>query len=247
VFALTPECTRVQWNTSNVSSRDFTRIRDGGSGDCIIGECERVEFQRRQASVLQINYFPQLNTRCSMKRPLLLTAVVLFLTIPFVASSQSYFEDGKSYVGPSVGLSFLGSALQFGANYEYGMKTEFGMIGVGGVLRYWGYSEDFGYGSYSYTNILIGAQGNYHFKMKPGSKLDPWAGIILGYDASSAKWTGGSTFFGFEPSASSSGGLVLNAQGGARYWFSPTMAVRASIGYGSLSYGALDLGIDFKF
>jgi hypothetical protein len=181
-----------------------------------------------------------------MKRSLLVTAVVLFLAIPFVASSQPYFEAGKSYVGPSVGLSFLGSALQFGANYEYGMKMEFGTIGIGGIFRYWGYSEDWGYGSFKYTNILIGAQGNYHLKMDAGSKLDPWVGIVLGYDASSAKWTGGSGWYGFEPSASS-GGLVLNAQGGSRYWFSPTMAVRASIGYGSLSYGALDLGIDFKF
>ncbi|MDP2887137.1 MAG: hypothetical protein Q8P51_19200 [Ignavibacteria bacterium] len=182
-----------------------------------------------------------------MKRPLLLAAVVLFLTIPFVASGQTYFEAGKSYVGPTIGLSFLGSTPEFGANYEYGMKMEFGTIGIGGIFRYWGYSEDVGFGSFKFTNILIGAQGNYHLKQDAGSKLDPWVGVILGYDASSAKWTGASNFFGFEPTASTSGGLVLNAQGGARYWISPTMAVRGSIGYGSLSYGALDLGIDFKF
>jgi hypothetical protein len=181
-----------------------------------------------------------------MKRSLLITAAVLLLTIPFVAFSQPYFVAGKSYLGPSVGLSFLGSALQYGVNYEYGMKMEFGMVGIGGVFRYWGYSEDFGYyggaGKWKYTNILIGAQGNYHFKMDPGSKIDPWVGVVLGYDASSVKWDGpgGNTF-----SSPTSGGLVLNAQGGARYWFSPTMAVRASIGYGSMSYGALDLGIDF--
>jgi len=184
-----------------------------------------------------------------MKRSLLITAAVLLLTIPYVAFSQTYFEAGKSYIGPSVGLSFLGSALQFGANYEYGMKMEFGTIGIGGIFRYWGYSEDWGgFGGNAYkwkfTNILIGAQGNYHLKMDPGSKLDPWVGLVLGYDASSVKYDGPS---GFNYSSPSSGGLVLNAQGGARYWFSPTMAVRASIGYGSLSYGALDLGIDFKF
>ena len=181
-----------------------------------------------------------------MKKSLLLMAVVLFLTIPFVAFSQQYFEAGKSYVGPSIGLSFLGSTPEFGANYEYGMKMEFGTIGIGGLFRYWGYSEEWGYGSFKYTNILIGAQGNYHLKMDPGSKLDPYVGIILGYDASSAKWTGGATYFGFEPSATS-GGLVLNAHGGCRYFISPTMALVGSIGYGSLSYGALDIGVDFKF
>ena len=185
-----------------------------------------------------------------MKRALLVTAMALLLTMPYVASSQTYFEAGKSYVGPSIGLSFLGSALQFGANYEYGMKMDFGTVGIGGIFRYWGYSEDWGGGFYGndsykwkYTNILIGAQGNYHFKMDAGSKLDPWAGLILGYNASSVKYDGPS---GYNYSSPTAGGLVLNAHGGVRYWFSPKMAICASIGYGSLSYGALDLGIDFK-
>ena len=178
-----------------------------------------------------------------MKRSLLITAAVLLLTIPYVAFSQSYFNAGKSYIGPSIGLSFLGSTPEFGANYEYGMKMEFGMIGIGGIFRYWGYSEDFGFGGkWKYTNILIGAQGNYHLKMDPGSKIDPWVGLILGYDASSVKYDGPS---GFNYASPSSGGLVLNVQGGARYWFSPTMAVRGSIGYGSMSYGSLGVGIDF--
>lgn len=185
-----------------------------------------------------------------MKKVLLVTAMALLLSMPYVAQSQTYFEDGKSYVGPSIGLSFLGSALQFGANYEYGMKMDFGTVGIGGVFRYWSYSEDFGgyyFGDtykWKYSNILIGVQGNYHFKMKPGSKIDPWAGLVLGYDASSTTYDGPS---GYNYSSPSSGGLVLNAQGGARYWISPTVALRASIGYGSLSYGALDLGVDFKF
>jgi hypothetical protein len=179
-----------------------------------------------------------------MKRSLLITAVVLLLTIPFVGYSQPYFEAGKSYFGPSIGLSFLGSTPEFGLNYEYGMKMEFGTIGIGGLFRYWGYSEDYYFGKWKYTNILIGAQGNYHLKMDPGSKLDPWVGLILGYDASSVSYDGPS---GYNYASPTSGGLVLNVQGGARYWFSPTIAVRASVGYGSMSYGALDLGVDFKF
>jgi hypothetical protein len=184
-----------------------------------------------------------------MKRSLLLTAVVLFLTIPFVAFSQQYWEAGKSYVGPSIGLSFLGSTPEFGANYEYGMKMEFGTVGIGGIFRYWGYSEDWGgFGGsaykWKYTNILIGAQGNYHLKMEPGSKLDPYVGLILGYDASSVSYDGPA---GYNYSSPTSGGLVLNAHGGCRYFISPTLALVGSIGYGSLSYGALDIGVDFKF
>lgn len=178
-----------------------------------------------------------------MKKVLLVTVMAIGLTLPSVAFSQSNFTDGGNYLGPSIGLSFLGSAPQFGANYEYGMKMDFGMIGIGAVVRYWSYSEDYFYGKWKYSNILIGAQGNYHFKVEPGSKFDPWAGLVLAYDGSSVKWDGPG---GYDYSSPTSGGLVLNIQGGVRYWLSPGTAVRASIGYGSLSYGALDLGVDFK-
>jgi hypothetical protein len=171
--------------------------------------------------------------------------MVFLLTVPFISYGQGqYFEAGKSYLGPSVGLSFLGSAFQFGANYEYGMKMEFGTIGIGGVFRYWGYTESVT-GSVKWSNVLLGAQGNYHFKMEPASKLDPWVGLILGYDAQSWSWSKPANYNGPDWSTSS-GGLILNAEGGARYWFSPTVAVRASVGFGSFSYGALDVGLDFK-
>lgn len=185
-----------------------------------------------------------------MKKVLLGTLTVLVLALPSVTFSQSsYFEPDRSYLGPSIGLSFLGSAFQFGANYEYAMKVDFGMVGIGGIFRYWSYSEsfnDFYYGigyQWKYSNILIGAQGNYHFKVDPSSKFDPFAGLILGYDGSSVSYSGPG---GYNYSTPTAGGLVVNIQGGTRYFLSPSTALRVSIGYGSLSYGALDIGVDFK-
>ena len=175
-----------------------------------------------------------------MKKSLLVVAVMLFILVPFVAQSQ--LEVGKSVAGPTIGLSFLGSAFQFGANYEYITKMDFGTVGIGGVFRYWSYSEGYFFGEWKYSNILIGAQGNYHFKIE-ANKWDPWVGLVLAYDGSSVSWSGPAANY----SSPTSGGLFLGAQGGARYWFSPTMAVRATIGVGSLSYGGLDLGLDFKF
>jgi hypothetical protein len=180
-----------------------------------------------------------------MKKAVLFAAgAMLLLSIPSGAFGQANFDAGRSYAGPTIGLAFLGSAPQFGLNYEYAMRMDFGMVGIGGVFRYWSYSEGYYYGNWKYSNILFGVQGNYHFKVDPSTKFDPWAGLVLGYDGSSVTWDGPGGYFYSTPS---SGGLVVNLQGGTRYYVSPTVALRASIGYGSLSYGALDVGVDFKF
>ena len=171
---------------------------------------------------------------------------VLILTVLCTTFSNAQFVANKHYLGPSIGLSFLGSAPQFGLNYEYGMDVkDFGKLGIGGIFRYWSYSEDYGYGSsgkWNYTDILIGAQANYHFKVGDG-KFDPWLGLTLAYDAGSVKWDGPSGTY----ATPTYGGMFFGGNAGGRYWFSPTMAVSARIGFGSLGYGALDLGIDFKF
>lgn len=174
-------------------------------------------------------------------KTLLFIAVSILFLLPETASAQ--FSQGKSYLGPTIGLSFLGSTPEFGINYEYGMKLkDFGTVGIGGLFRYWGYSESYFDGKWSYTNILIGAQGNYHFDTH-GSKFDPWAGVVIAYDAGSVSWSGAYGNY----ASPTSGGLWTALQAGTRYWVSPTLALRASVGLGTLSYEALDLGVDFKF
>lgn len=169
----------------------------------------------------------------------------LILMVPAVSSAQ--FETGKNYIGPSIGLSFLGSTPQFGLNYEYGIEMQnFGTVGIGGIMRYWSYSSDFGFGQWSYTNFLIGAQGNYHFKID-NPKWDIFAGIVLAYDGGSVKFKNTKNLVGYNYSSPTTGGLWLSIQGGVRYWLSNNFAVVGRLGYGSLSYGALDVGVDWKF
>ena len=167
---------------------------------------------------------------------------ILVLTILFFAfgTINAQFQEGKSHAGPSIGLSFLGSTASFGANYEYGMKLADlpGLIGVGGIFRYWSYGNEF----WSYTYIIVGAQGNYHFKVGNG-KIDPYLGLTLAYNAGSSSWAGSG--FGSGLSSGFSGGIWFGFQAGARYWFSPNMAVNARFGAGSGS--GLDIGVDFKF
>ncbi len=169
---------------------------------------------------------------------------VLLLTAFLTSLTSAQFTPNKHYLGPSIGLSFLGSTPQFGLNYEYGMDIkDFGRLGIGGIVRYWSYNEGYYQGHWKYTDILIGAQANYHFKLAT-DKFDPWVGLTLAYDAGSVSWDGPE---GYNYSSPTYGGVFIGANAGARYWFSPTIGVSARIGFGSLSYGALDLGVDFKF
>ncbi len=182
-----------------------------------------------------------------MKKVILFFIVTCFLT----TSSFAQFEVGKHHAGPSLSIGFGGWGLGFGADYEYGMSLKDigvdapGTLGVGGILRYYNWSEDFGgFGGYewSYTDIIIGAQGNYHFKLD-NSKLDPWVGLVLGFDIASSSWDGPS---GFGDTSDSSGGLFFNGNAGVRYWFSPNMAARATFGFGNL-VSSIIVGVDFKF
>jgi hypothetical protein len=176
---------------------------------------------------------------------LMLFSFLLFFTNIFFAQ----YAVGKHYAGPSLGLSFLGSSVQLGANYEYGMDVKEigidapGKLGIGGIVRYWSYSEKYFGGEWSYTDILIGAQANYHFKIG-SDKWDPWAGITLAYDVGSVDWDGPGGNNYSEPTY---GGFFLGGNAGIRYWVSPTLALSARFGFGTLSYSALDLGVDLKF
>jgi hypothetical protein len=167
-----------------------------------------------------------------------------FLIVLFSSAAFAQFEVEKHYAGPMIGLSFLGSTAQIGGGYEYGIDIEdFGMIGVGGLIRYWAYSENYFTGRLNYTEFLIGAQGNYHFVIDD-RKFDPWAGLVLAYNAGSVKFSGPSTVNYVLPST---GGVWLGLHGGLRYWFQPNLAVAGRLGFGTLGYGSLDVGVDFKF
>ena len=178
--------------------------------------------------------------------------LLLFISFLFLSNvSFAQFEVGKHHAGPSISIGFGGWGLGFGADYEYGMSLKDigvdapGTLGIGGIFRYYNWSEDYFYGEWSYTDIIIGVQGNYHFKLD-NSKLDPWVGLVLGFDIDSWSVTNRAGYETYDYGTSSSGGLFFNGNAGVRYWFSPTMAGRATFGFGNL-VSSLVLGVDFKF
>ncbi len=172
--------------------------------------------------------------------------LILFLFLTPTIFGQ--FQTNKNIVGPSVGFSFLGSSIQFGLNHEYGIVLDesnsdgSGKIGIGGIFRYWSYKEEFPVVEWSYSNILIGVQTNYHFQISK-SDFDPWAGLILAYNFGSVKSK--IILQNVQFDRIKNGGVFIGANAGLRYWIDGNTALSMRIGFGNQNYGALDLGLEF--
>jgi len=150
-------------------------------------------------------------------------------------SNAQSFTKGQQAINLGVGIGG-GLGLPVGLSYE---KAVTDRIGVGGYLAFSTKKDSFGgFGGWRYTHILAAAKGSYHFKVK-SEKFDPYAGVLLGYNIASVKWTGD----GEQPWSASAGGLMLGVHAGARYWFSDRIGVFGELGYGA---GILNVGVAFK-
>ena len=174
----------------------------------------------------------------------------LFLLFIIPCFIHGQLDINKNIVGPSVGFSFLGSTLQFGLNHEYtfginqlGLGKE-GIVGIGFTFRYWEYSENFKDFKWDYKDILFGIQTNYHFYMS-NDNIDPWFGIVLAYDFGDADVK--ITNMDIDLLKNDYAGFFIGANAGVRYWITNNMAISTRLGIGTSSYGALELGFDYKF
>jgi len=147
---------------------------------------------------------------------------------------HAQYEPGKNTLGLIVGFgngSLPGTggvpiAIEYNFANIIDKQIHFGVVGAFASTKEdhnWGSGK----GSFKYSNITLAAQANYHFL--PGNKLDPFAGISLGFNIASSSWTWDSGS-GSSPSASSSG-LFWDIQGGVNYWFSPKWAMQVRLGY----------------
>ena len=185
-----------------------------------------------------------------MKRKLL---VLLFLAVIMVSLHAEYptaFQPGEKIVQGGLGFGMMGVygdvvippisisidiAIEFeGYHISYGA-----MIGLAKSDYNWSYlySDDW---KWTYTYFLLGARAAYHLKLE-SPKIDPYGGIMLGYNIVSYKEPSGwSSTYDYSGGSSY---LMYGFYGGARYFFNPKMAVYAELGYG---FGYLNLGISYK-
>lgn len=164
-----------------------------------------------------------------MKKTFLLIAVAF--GIAQFAHAQRHAEGDKNLnIGLGLGSQF-GGGIPIGASFELGIKEN---ISVGGYAGYAGYKETLPFfGDVKYTYIILGGRGSYHFDLGPEA-LDPYAGVMLGYNVASVDING----------VNAGGGLLLGGYLGARYAFSDKMGAFAELGYG---IAWLQLGLNVKF
>jgi hypothetical protein len=122
------------------------------------------------------------------------------------------------------------------AGFEYGFEDK---ISLGGVVGFAGSKYGFSGYEWKYSYLVIGARGGYHF-LENNPELDAYAGVMLGYNIVSVTAPSGTFFGGYTAGASY---MLFGFYGGARYYFSPNLAVYGELGYG---LGYFNLGIAFK-
>ena len=178
--------------------------------------------------------------------PRLLLALTCVASSAQVAAAQAkggapIFGLGYTDVGAVIGVGGVGSAsASFGGRFEHAIKAlpdlRNGMLGIQAAFDYYSWSGGTGLGTYSWKYIPIGVTANYHFKVSE-PKLDPFLGLGLGYQYITCDAPGlGSGYC-------SSSAIYFIGRAGARYFFSPKMAVYGDAGAGGAT---LNLGVMFK-
>lgn len=157
------------------------------------------------------------------------------------------FQPGEKIVQAGLGFGMMGvygdvviPPISF--SVDIAKEIEGFPISFGGIIGLAKSEYDWSYWTdeykWTYTYFLLGARAAYHLKLE-SPKIDPYGGIMLGYNIVSVK----------EPDSypvgysSKSSYMMYGFYGGARYFFNPKMAVYAELGYG---FGYLNLGISYK-
>ncbi|MCZ7604019.1 MAG: hypothetical protein QY331_06495 [Melioribacteraceae bacterium] len=164
------------------------------------------------------------------------------LIVLFTTATMAQFDINRSNIG--LGAGYGGGGLDGDNAIPFTLEFNFLKLSdniQGGIFAsYASTSEEMNFftakGEWSYTNIIVAAQANYHFS--PGAKFDPFAGVALGYNVASASWEWDGNTNMPEPSASA-GGFFYSGQVGFNYWFSNSMAFQLRAGYYPYISGAL--------
>jgi hypothetical protein len=171
-----------------------------------------------------------LNERIKMKT----TIFSIIFMVCLAASSYSQLNERDNLMGGTLGFWAKNNSPTLGFNYENQVtQAGIGTIGLGVVLRYSNYPNDY---SERFSNTFIGGQGNYNFNQVGSGEFVPFLGAVVG-------------FYTASPNGNSlkESGLWAWGQAGARYFFSRAVAGVVRFGLGNFNFNALELGVDFKF
>lgn len=188
-----------------------------------------------------------------MKRALLAFCVLALVAMLFgtSASAQNAYNVNDKVI--SAGLALGGFSWFYGTTdfppvfvaFETGLPLAElkNKLTIGGIVGYSASSEEWSWGKWSYSYIVIAATGNYHF-LETSKNLDAYAGIGLGYTIVSSSYTSKAGYENYNWNWSAGGSYFgYDFHVGARYYFTPKLAVMGELGYG---FGIFRVGISYK-
>ncbi len=182
-----------------------------------------------------------------MKKLFFKTLAVFTLTVFFISNAfaQSPYQKGSKIGQVGIGYGFAGiygstSVPPISLGFQYGFEDK---ISIGGLIGYTSSTYDLGhwYGedySWTYSYILIGARGEYHF-LENSENMDGYGGVTLGYAITSVSAPSG--YYGGYSAGTSY--MVYGFHVGLRYYFNPNIAIFGEAGYG---VGYITAGVAFK-
>ena len=159
-----------------------------------------------------------------------------------------HLSKGDIIVGARLALiDAYDAPVGFIVNGEYGLMEGFLSIphfptslGLGASLAYSGYSKNYGFGEYNYSNFEIMTHAIYHVNLIKKIPMDTYVVLSLGFNIESSDLDVG--VGGDAPDRN--GGFKIGTSVGARYYFTNRLAAVGELGFGM---GLLRLGMDFKF
>ena len=131
-----------------------------------------------------------------------------------------------------------------GVSYEYGKSSK---VSLGGYLGYAIFGHDALYPTlwhYEYTCVLLAIKGSYH--IPAGSRFDPYASLMLGYNHASQKITTTSLYPGkpISDNKPQPGGPFVGISVGARFFLNERVGIYAEAGIGFVLFQA---GLTIKY
>lgn len=178
--------------------------------------------------------------------------IILFCLISLMAQ-ENFAQEFKK--GTQVGSLGVGIGGVFGSytttkstpaislQYERGIWGigEKGVISLGGYLGYRSFKYTSSYYNQSWNYTIIGLRSAYHYNGFDVKNLDPYAGLMLGYNYLNYKYDGpgGNLLNGTYGSTVGLSGYI-----GSRYYLNSDFAAFAELGFG-ISY--LTIGAAYRF
>jgi len=173
-----------------------------------------------------------------MKKVIAVCFILILSGLTFLHAQAPPGKGGKQL---NAGFGFSGWGVPIYVGLDFGVHPD---ITIGPQISFRSYSErlrDKNGVVYHYDhNIFVFAfNGNYHFNtiLNMPSEWNLYAGLTLGYYF----WSTPSGYIGNRGS-----GLALDAQIGARYFFSQNLGVNLEFGGGTAASGG-KIGITYKF